>query len=342
MRKWTLIGVLGVLLGASPSHATNESQAAVLALLIEPGAWIGAMGGSFVTLSQDVLCTYYNPAGLAGQRDRQLTFMHTNWLPALVSDMYYEYFGYSQYWKGWGNVGVAFTFFNMGKQVYTTEYGVEQGTFHSYDAALSFSYGTYMSKRLAVGLTLKFIYSHLAEMGAGQERGKGIGSSVAMDLGVLYYTSIPGLKVGAALRNVGPKISYIDVAQADPLPTHITVGASWKVLDTEYNDILVVLDLYKPLVRREGTRLEALFSAWADEEGKEELEQIDVHFGVEYTYSSFLALRAGYSYDKDGELKTPTFGFGLKYNWIQMDYAYFPARNTALEDNQRFSITLRW
>jgi len=336
------VGALSVLLGASPSHATNESQAAALFLLIEPGAWVGAMGGSFVTLSQDVLCTYYNPAGLAGQRDRQLTFMHTNWLPALVSDMYYEYFGYSQYLKGWGNVGVAFTFFDMGKQIYTTEYGTEQGTFHSYDAALSFSYGTYMSRRLALGVTLKFVYSHLAETGAGHERGKGIGSSVAVDLGLLYHTSVSGLRVGVALRNVGPKISYIDVAQADPLPTHFTVGASWKVLDTEYNDVVLVLDLYKPLVRRESSRLEALLSAWTDEGLKEELEQVDLHLGVEYTYSSFLALRAGYSYDKDGELKTPTFGFGLKYNWIQMDYAYLPARNTALEDNQRFSVTLRW
>ena len=256
--------------------------------------------------------------------------------------MYYEYFGYSQYLKGWGNVGVAFTFFDMGKQIYTTEYGTEQGTFHSYDAALSFSYGTYMSRRLALGVTLKFVYSHLAETGAGHERGKGIGSSVAVDLGLLYHTSVPGLRVGVALRNVGPKISYIDVAQADPLPTHFTVGASWKVLDTEYNDVVLVLDLYKPLVRREGSRLEALLSAWTDEGLREELEQVDLHLGVEYTYSSFLALRAGYSYDKDGELKTPTFGFGLKYNWIQMDYAYLPARNTALEDNQRFSVTLRW
>jgi len=109
-----------------------------------------------------------------------------------------------------------------------TEYGTEGKPFHSYDGALSFSYGTYMSKRLAVGLTLKFIYSHLAEIGAGHERGKGIGSSVAIDLGVLYYAPVPGLKVGAALRNIGPKISYIDAAQADPLPTHFTVGASWR------------------------------------------------------------------------------------------------------------------
>ena len=300
------------------------------------------MGGSFVTLSQDVLCTYYNPAGLAGQRDRQLTFMHTNWLPALVPDMYYEYFGYSQYLKGWGNVGAAITLFDMGEQQYTTEYGTEQGTFHSYDAAISFSYGTYMSKRLALGVNLKFIYSHLAPKGAGHERGKGEGTSVAMDFGILYYSPVPGLRFGMVLRNVGPKISYIDVAQADPLPTHFTIGASWKVLDTEYNDLTLVLDLYKPLVRREGSRFGALFSAWTDEGLKEEVEQVDLHVGLEYTYGSFLALRAGYSYDRDGKLETPTFGFGLRYNWIQMDYAYLPARNTALEDNQRFSVTLRW
>ncbi len=325
-----------------PTEATNESQAAVLMLLINPGARVGAMGQSFVTLSDEATASYYNPAGLAGQRQREFTFMHTKWLPglALEDNLYYEFLGYSQYIEGWGNIGVNLAYFYMGKQIRTNWIGEEEGTFSSYDAVLSVSYGANLSSRIALGVTAKFIQSHLADKGAGIERGKGEGHSIAFDFGILYYSPIPGLRLGAALHNLGPNITYIDAAQADPLPLNIVAGASYKLLDTEFNDLLLVLDFYKPLVRRKGTFLQSTFSAWADEDTKQELEQIDIHAGLEYTYSSFLALRAGYSYDKDGDLKTPTFGFGIKYSQFRFDFAYLTAQGTPLQNNTRFSLTL--
>ena len=335
-----LVMVLGLVAFGSESEATNESQAAVIFLLIQPGARVGGMGGSFVTISEDALATYYNPAGLAGQQDRQLTFMHTNWLPALVSDLYYEFFAYSQHVEGWGNIGANLIYFNMGEQIRTTEHQEEVGTFRSYDVVFSGSYGANISRNVALGITMKGIYSHLADMGAGQEKGSGTGKTFGVDLGVLYHPPVQGLKLGATFRNMGPKIAYIDARQADPIPLHFVVGASYQVLDTEFSDVLAVLDFYKPLITSEGSWLKALATAWADEDIGDEIEQIDIHAGVEYTYSSFLSLRAGYSYDKDGDVKTPTFGFSLKYDWVQMDYAYLTAQDTPLQDNSRFSLTL--
>ena len=293
-----------------------------------------------MTISEDVLATYYNPAGLAGQQGRQLAFMHTNWLTALVGDMYYEFFAYSQYLEGWGNIGVTLTYFNMGEQIRTTEIGIEEGTFTSYDMAFSVAYGANISRNVALGISMKGIHSHLSDLGAGYEKGSGTGKGFGVDVGVLYRPPVRGLKLGAALRNMGPMISYIDARQADPLPMHIVVGSSYRVLDTEYNDVLLVLDIYKPLVKSKGIFLESMVSAWADEDAKDEFEQIDIHAGAEYTYSSFLSLRAGYSYDKDGHLKTPTFGFGLKYDWMLMDYSYLTAPDTPLQANSRFSVTL--
>jgi hypothetical protein len=337
-----LLGIALLFFWTYPAEATNESQAAVLMLLIKPGARVGAMGESFVTISDGATASYYNPAGLAGQRQREFTFMHTKWLPGLALDdnLYYGFLGYSQYLEGWGNIGVNLAYFYMGKQIRTGETGEEEGTFTSYDAVLSVSYGANVSPRIALGVTAKFVQSHLADTGAGIERGSGTGHSIAFDFGILYRSAIPGLKLGAALHNLGPNITYIDAAQADPLPLNIVVGASYKLLETEFNDLLLVLDFYKPLVKRKGSFLQSTFSAWADEETKQELEQIDIHTGLEYTYSSFLALRAGYSYDKDGDLKTPTFGFGIKYSQFRFDFAYLTAQDTPLQNNTRFSLTL--
>ncbi|MEE3336325.1 MAG: hypothetical protein VX255_08020, partial [Candidatus Latescibacterota bacterium] len=55
---------------------------------------------------------------------------------------------------------------------------------------------------------------------------------------------------------------------------------------------------------------------------------------------SFLARRAGYSLDHDGDLKTPTFGLGLKYNLFQVDVAYITGDDTPMQDNTRFSLNL--
>jgi hypothetical protein len=334
------------------AHATNESQAAVLLLLIEPGARAAGLGESFVTID-DATASYFNPAGLAGQTQRELTMSHTNWLPALhPSDMYYEFIGYSQYVEGWGNLGVHAVFFYMGEQERRSETDQPGESFTSYDAVISVAYGARVLENTSAGVTMKLIQSHLADRGAGIEKGAGTGYGFAVDLGLVYRPPVRGLKLGLALHNMGPKIAYIDAEQADPLPLNIVVGGSYELMESEYSKVLVLLDLYKPLVQRENPSLQAVWSGWADEKGKREVEmfgrkvrlpreiaQIDLHTGIEYTYGSFLALRAGYSADFDGELKTPTFGFGLTYDWVRFDMAYLTARHTLLENNTRFSLT---
>ena len=118
------------------------------------------------------------------------------------------------------------------------------------------------------------------------------------------------------------------------------------LLDTEFHDMLFSFDVYKPLIAG-GSFASNLVKAWGDESFSDEFNEIDLHVGGEYRYGlsaqqdqSFLALRAGYSYDDDGELKTPTFGLGLKYNHFQVDVAYITGDNSPLQDNTRFSLNI--
>ena len=69
----------------------------------------------------------------------------------------------------------------------------------------------------------------------------------------------------------------------------------------------------------------------------DEFEQIDFKVGTEYIYNNFMALRAGYSYDKDGDLKTPTFGVGVIFDRINVDIAYYGAVDNPMQDSMRFS-----
>ncbi|MFH1567085.1 MAG: PorV/PorQ family protein, partial [Gemmatimonadota bacterium] len=270
---------------------------------------------------------------------------HAKWLPGLADDLSYEFLGYAQPVEGWGNIGINGALLNLGEQTRTDERGTVQGTFSSYDLAIAAAYGTAVSDHMSAGIGLKFIRSNLADQGAGIERGKGVGNSFAADLGLLWHIT-PDLNLGVALRNLGPKIAYIDASQADPLPQHIVVGMAYELLETEYHDMLLSMDIYKPLID-EGSFAKNLITAWSDESMGREFKEMDVHVGGEYRYGlsavkdqSFLALRAGYSLDYDGDLKTPTFGIGLKYNLFQVDVAYLTGSNTPMQDNTRFSLNV--
>ena len=119
--------------------------------------------------------------------------------------------------------------------------------------------------------------------------------------GAMYHTPIRGLTLAATLHNLGPRISYIDVVQADPIPLNFVLGSAYKIIESDYNDLTIALDIYKPLVSRKVPAYKAILTAWGDEGASEEMEQIDFHAGIEYVYAKSFALRAGYTYDKDGE-----------------------------------------
>lgn len=341
MKSLTLMlaASLSILVFGTDAYATNESQAAILDLLIEPGAKQAGMGEAYSAVADDASAGYYNPAGLAFQdrNVKNLQFMHTNWLPSLAEDMYYEYLGYSQYAEGWGHFAFNIVYFNMGEQAMTTSTSSEiVGKFQSFNLIASGSYGATMTDNLSLGLTLKAIYSKLADVGQEAEKGKGIGTTFALDFGAMYKPDIQGLSLSAVIHNLGPKISYIDVTQADPLPLHVVFGAAYVPIESEFNKLTFVLDIYKPLVRRHGSPVEALYKGWYDEDN--EFEQIDFKVGSEYVYNNFIALRAGYTYDKDGELKSPTFGVGIIYDRLSVDIAYYGATDNPMQDSTRFSI----
>ncbi|MBD3380553.1 MAG: PorV/PorQ family protein [candidate division Zixibacteria bacterium] len=259
----------------------------------------------------------------------EITGMHANWLPELADDIYYEFLSYIHHLgQEWGTIGLSVTFLSYGELVRSDPYGRIMGTFNSFDMAVGLSYGKMMTGNLSAGITAKWIYSRLSDQGAGNELGEGTGSSLGIDLGLLYRPT-KRLNLGATVTNLGPDISYIDAAQSDPLPRNLALGFSFKLIDNPYNRLMIVGEVNKML-----TGLDDGFS----EELKEAIENV----GFEYWYGSFIAFRAGYIYDQVGEVKTPTLGVGLQYRGFRFDFAYIPSSDTVpLANTVRFSLTGR-
>ncbi|HPG39007.1 MAG TPA: PorV/PorQ family protein [bacterium] len=339
------------------------SEAAVLFLMISPGARAAGMGEAFVALADDATAVFWNPAGLAFQQGREVTLMHANWLPQFGSDLFYEFGAYRQSFEGIGTVGFNITYLNLGKQSVTLETGPEVvDEFSSNEFAISGTFGTKLNEDLGVGLGLRYIRSNLSPIGAGSEKGDGRANAFSFDVSALYHTPfLKKLSFGINLSNLGPKITYIDAAQADPIPTNLKVGFAYRIIDDEFNKLTVVGDLNHLMVKRysDGTSdawYKALFtSPWTvveketqniggDEEkvtGEKKLFNGILSGGVEYWYSNLIALRAGYYWDEPGKVNFTSFGAGIQYNLYRFDFGYVnAAEGHPLSNTMRFSLTL--
>jgi hypothetical protein len=256
---------------------------------------------------------------------KQITFMHSNYLVELADDIYYEYFSFVYPTNEWGTFGLGVTFLSLGNQIQTGEIGEELGHFYTYEMAVSLSYGTKLVNNVYGGVSLKYINSHLSDVGAGREKGSGVGYSVAVD-GGLIYDMTGRLTLAATVTNIGPDISYIDADQADPLPRKFSLGYNFKLINSPYNKLSFIGEATKLLVD-------------LNDDLNTEINEIIPHVGVEYWYSNMAGLRAGYVYDHVGVQKYVTLGASLQYSSYRFDFAYIPPSN---EQFNRLGRTIRF
>ncbi len=300
-QKWSRFGEKG--LGHEASYAMED---------IEGGYW-------FLTADK---------SKFKGGAHSELSLMHVNWLPELADDIYYEFLSYVQHVQGWGTVGGNVTFLSYGSITRTDETGNIIDEFSAYDLSLTLSYGTPLTSSLSGGISAKVIYSRLSPQGAGEEKGSGTSTGIALDFGLLYKFGTR-FTLGMAVTNLGPDISYIDVAQSDALPRNLAFGFAWKVIDSKYNRLLFTMEANKSLVDIGG------FS--------QELREVVLNGGAEYWYGNFIALRGGYVYDQEGDIKTPTLGFGLAYKLFNFDFAYIPSNDDVpLANTMRLSLGINF
>jgi len=181
-----------------------------------------------------------------------------------------------------------------------------------------------------------------------------------------YSIPVDQLDFGFNFQNIGPNITYINESQSDPLPMNWRMGLSYRAMESEFNDLTFNMDCSKVLANDDPV-LKRIFTAWTDdfntqvddETGKKiddfasfnnfinsvEVKEIIWNWGVEYDYLNLLALRAGYILDRAGDIKGPSFGAGIHYDFegylVYVDYAF--QQGGELQDyNQTLSIKVEF
>lgn len=262
-----------------------------------------------------------------GQPRRQLSLMYAQWLPELTDDLAYQFVSYVQNIKGAGTFGLSLSLFDYGTVNRTDENNNPIGTDSPVDIALAVSYGMPVNTKMSLGATVKLLYSDLSGLGSGNEQGSGRATGFAVDLGMLHRFS-ESFSTGVAITNIGPKLAYIDQQQADPLPTNLAIGFATKPWRTDLIDFLFVFDANYVIVE---DKFEPVFNG-----------------GVEITYADFIAFRVGRQHDDAGEIKTFSFGAGLRLNIpgigiMPIDLAYIPSSDDlALANTLRTSVSFEF
>ena len=304
------------------------------------GTRAASLGDAFSAIEGDVTSTFWNPSGLSGLQETQTILSYTDY-KELFGDasegLYYALFAGASHIEDTGTIGISLQVQGQGTiQVTTDSPEVLREENLGTNWALALSYADQLSAGLAAGISGKIIRQRLAQYG---------GRAYAIDFGIQYdfpRTPFP-IRVAAAIQNWGTRIKFKDENQSDPLPRVFRSGTAITLLNTGYHKLQFVADLTAEIDKlREDD--EKGVTAFLDQNpgmtrsqlmsergvGLHALEWKHLHknFGIEYSLSKLIFLRAGYK--KEPGINLPgfsdhlTYGLGFRVYFGQLDYAQIP------------------
>lgn len=330
------------------AQTTGGGGSAVPFLLIAPNARYAAMGEAGTAIASDVNATFFNVGGLGFQKNTQVSINYSKWLPQFNADLHYGFLSGSMFFEKLdGTLSAHITYLDLGEFQQTFESGQQGQRFRSQEYAIGVGYSKELSDDLGVGVQARYIESNLSSIKVDNAEGSGVGRSVGIDIGALWKPKtnwgLPEdfLSFGATFTNIGPKIHYIDIQQADPLPTSFRFGTAFHVVQDEFNDLTFTADINKLLINRpDSGQVDpvpiSLVTSWGNGKG------VELSMGAEYWYDDAVALRAGYFTESanSGNREFLTFGAGVRYQEFGLDFSYINTIEEAhpLANTLRFSL----
>lgn len=200
-RYFTLVALTFAAVTVAFAQPERVGQAGAVELLINSMPRSSGFNGLDLGNSSGIESSMINPAGIARTTGTELLFARTAWLRG--SDIFINSFGFSQgFGADGGSIGLLINTVNLGEFVRTTTSQPDGtlGTFSPTFLNIGLSYAKKFTDRIHVGATARIINQSTPEVSA---------SGIALDAGVQYRSGEKDrLKLGIALRNVGPTMAF--------------------------------------------------------------------------------------------------------------------------------------
>ncbi len=282
----------------SPSLAAQSSTDGALFLLLPVGAQTVGIAQAAVAERLGSEAVWSNPSGIARQAKREVAIHHSETIAAR-GDVVTLLFPV----KHVGAFAASFNLLDFGNQQITDPGGTPIGLVLPRNILFAGTFGASVGKSVSLGMSYKRLQYRVDCSGQCANVSTFTATSSAVDFGAQY--DIPAdttIRLGASVRNIGTKLQVNDREQADPLPTRIEIGASWKLafIAKYVSDIDV---------RVAG---DVVTTKSADDPS--------ARIGTDITYQKTVHLRGGYiANDTDGA--NASVGFGLGTGRLLFDIA---------------------
>ncbi len=368
LTAFTMLIGIAISVNAQSTNPINVVTTAVPFLRISPDARSGGMGDVGIATIPDANSIFWNLAKLPfAKSNSAIALTYTPWLTGLgLNDVYLiSAAGYGKI-DDQQAISGSVRYFSLGNIQFTDNSGNDLQTYRPREFSVDAGYSRKLSEKLGLGIALRYINSNLASGQSSSGSTYKTGTSVAADLSLFNDGSeggtVSGLNWGVALTNLGSKISYTsDASEKDYIPANLGLGVAYVNVFDETSKVTFGMDINKLLVPtppalgdsaglvnyHNESVIGSWFSSFTDAPGgfSEELQEIQVSAGAEYTYNDQFSFRAGYFYENKykGDRQYFTLGAGLNYNLFGLNFSYLiPSGNgvnrNPLSNTLRFSI----
>ena len=310
-----------VLVAAARTASAQSIAEGGAFLLLPVGARATALGQAATADGGTTEALFWNPAGLASMHKGEAAIHHFS---AFAGNG--DALAIATTPSSIGTFGLAFYVLDYGTVPTTLPGGTQVGEVTARNLTLQAAYATEIVSGISAGIMYKLVQFRVDCGGDCSTVPTGVGTTHAVDVGVQWTTGDASrLVIGAMLRNLGFPLQVNNEAQADPLPTSLSVGAKWVPVrppaGVEGLDVVLLADVQSPVSSGGG-----LDPAPA--------------IGVESGVRDIVRLRFGYAF-LNSEARGPSLGIGLHTGRLGVDLTRTFYASDAFADQEPVHVSLR-
>ncbi len=321
---------------ARAQEVKKVGTSAATFLRIPVGVRGTAMGSAFTAIADDASAMFWNPGGIARLDKFALYFDHSPWLPGIQ----FNYFGLILPVQQVGTFGINVTALTSNDiEVTTIDQPMGTGeTFTTASVAAGMAFARNLTDRFSIGVNFKYVNERILNSSA---------HSFMIDIGTLYDTPFPGVKLGVAISNLGTDLTI----EGDDLNVRVDIAPDQQGNNQSIVGRLRTDDFNAPLIMRVGLSWEAIktggnrLTLAVDGLNPNDNSQ-SVNLGAEYAlFNELLVLRGGYNeLFLDNSEKGLTLGVGVNYeiSGIQVAGGYAFQDFDHLNSVNRFTVELKF
>jgi len=343
---------------------------AVPFLMISADARASGLGEQGVATTADAFSQHWNPAKYVFIENKSgVGVSYTPYLSKLVSDVFLANLNYYNVIDDRSSWSTSFKYFSLGDIDILQNPQVVPYLENPNEFTLDASYILKLNDNFSMGVTGRFLMSDVKLQSVDSDSSSA--SSFAVDISGFFqsderaYENFNGIwRAGFNISNMGPRMKYEELGKNNFIPTNLKIGSAFDFIFDSSNKLSLNLELNKLLVpspsipvynsndqiigynQADVTFLSGLFKSFGDAPDgfSEELKEITLSLGLEYTYNDSFALRVGYFGENEdkGARKYVTFGTGFSLEEIDLDLSYLLSSSSVispLENTLRFSFT---